>query len=65
MDKNLELLNLLPVIHEGIVDQTLPTNSGSGLFKIDTHDNQKIFLDSFIEVNQELSYFHIRVSHGN
>lgn len=46
---------MLPVIHEGVVDQTLPTNSSSGLFKVNTHDNQQILLCIFGILDQEVS----------
>jgi hypothetical protein len=46
---------VLPVVQLGIIDQTLPANSSTGFFKVNTHDNAKVFFASLVVCDQLLS----------
>jgi hypothetical protein len=57
MDKNgcIISLNELPVVDIRVIDQTLPADSSSGLFKVGAHDNNKLTFKAFLYLEQFLT----------
>lgn len=46
------------IVHVGVVDKTLPSNGGTGLFEVDAHDNEEV-ISGFVGVFfEEPGVFH-------